>query len=145
MGMAVGLQAVSVGLGFMGAMQAKKAYELEAQSYQEQKDLAAIESSQQENQRLKNLRMQLASLGTAMSAQGVALGTSRSTLALERDEISIANRDIDRIRLMGASTARRYELSVRGSRLAAKGATMSAFSKTASGIYNIQTGVSEIG
>jgi len=145
MGMAVGLQAVSVGLGFMGAMQAKKAYELEAQSYQEQKDLAAIESSQQENQRLKNLRMQLASLGTAMSAQGVALGTSRSTLALERDEISIANRDIDRIRLMGASTARRYELSARGSRLAAKGATMSAFSKTASGIYDIKTGVSEIG
>lgn len=145
MGMAVGLQAVSVGLGFMGAVQAKKAYELEKQSYQEQKDLAAIQSSQQERDRLKMLRMQLASLGTSMSAQGVALGTSASTSALERDEIDIANRDIDGIRLMGMSNQRKFSLSARGSSLAAKGAIISGFSKTASGIYDIKTGVSEIG
>jgi hypothetical protein len=143
MGMAVGLQAVSVGLGFMGAMQAKKAYELEAQSYQEQKDLAEIDSYQQENQRLKQLRIQLASLGTSMGAQGVALGTSPSTHALERDEINIANRDIDRIKLMGSGQRRKFSLSARGSKLAARGATIGAFSKSVGGIYDIYSGVSE--
>lgn len=144
MGMAVGLQAVSAGLGFMGAVQAKKAYELEAQSYREQKDLAEIDSYQQENQRLRTLRMQLASLGTSMSAQGIALGTSPSTLALERDEITIANRDIDRIRLMGKGVSRRYSLSAKGSGYAAKGALISGFAKGASDIYDIKTGVSEV-
>lgn len=145
MGMSVGLQAVSVGLGFMGAMQAKKAYELEAQSYQEQKDLAGIQSSQQERDRLRMLRMQLASLGTSMGSQGVALGTSPSTLALEKDEINIANRDIDSIRLMGMSNQRKFSLSAKGSKLAAKGQMIAGFSKATSGIYDIKTGVSEIG
>ena len=99
--MGVELQVASLVLGLAGANQAKKAYELEAQSYQEQKDLSAIESMQNERDRIKILRQQLASLGTSMSSQGVALGTSASTLALEKDEINIANRDIDAIKLMG--------------------------------------------
>ncbi len=143
--MGVELQVASLVLGLAGANQAKKAYELEAQSYQEQKDLSEIQSGQQERDRLKMLRMQLASLGTSMSAQGVALGTSASTLALEKDEINIANRDIDAIKLMGMSNQRRFSLSARGSKMAAKGAMVAGFSKATSGIYDIKTGVSEVG
>lgn len=140
--MGMGLQVASIGLKLYGASQERKAYELEAQSYEEQKDLAAIQSSQQERDRLRMLRTQLASLGTAMGAQGVALGTSPSTLALEKDEIKIANRDIDRIRLMGMSNQRKFGLSARGSRLAAKGAIIGGFSKSVGGIYDIYSGVS---
>jgi hypothetical protein len=142
--MGVELQVASLVLGLAGANQAKKAYELEAQSYQEQKDLSEIQSGQQERDRLKMLRMQLASLGTSMSSQGVALGTSASTLALEKDEINIANRDIDAIKLMGMSNQRRFSLSARGSKMAAKGAMISGFSKATSSIYDIKTGVSEV-
>lgn len=143
--MGVELQVASLVLGLAGANQAKKAYELEAQSYQEQKDLSEIQSGQQERDRLRMLRMQLASLGTSMSSQGVALGTSASTLALEKDEINIANRDIDAIKLMGMSNQRRFSLSSRGSKMAAKGAMIAGFSKATSSIYDIKTGVSEVG
>ena len=143
--MGVELQVASLVLGLAGANQAKKAYELEAQSYQEQKDLSEIQSGQQERDRLRMLRMQLASLGTSMSSQGVALGTSASTLALEKDEINIANRDIDAIKLMGMSNQRRFSLSARGSKMAAKGAIIAGFSKATSSIYDIKTGVSEVG
>ena len=98
--MGMGLQVVGIIAGLAAAQQQRKAYELEAQSYKEQADLAKIQAGQQEIERNRKLRIQLAALGTAMSSQGVALGTSPSVLALETDEIQVAKNDIASIRLL---------------------------------------------
>lgn len=136
--MGVEMQIVSLLAGFAAAQQQRQAYELEAQSYREQAELAKIEAGQQEVERNRRLRLQLAALGTAMSAQGVALGTSPSTLALAEDEVRLAASDIDSIRLMGMSNRRKFELSAAGSSAAGRATTMSAFAKTAGGIYSIK-------
>jgi len=136
MGMSVGLQVIGLVAGFAAAQQQRKAYELEAQSYKEQADLAKIQAGQQEIERNRKLRIQLAALGTAMSSQGVALGTSPSVLALETDEIQVAKNDIASIRLMGMSTRRKFELSAAGSKAGASAATMGGFAKAAGGVYD---------
>ena len=134
--MGMGLQVVGIIAGLAAAQQQRKAYELEAQSYKEQADLSKIQAGQQEAERNRKLRIQLAALGTAMSSQGVALGTSPSVLALETDEIQVAKNDIASIRLMGMSTRRKFELSAAGSKAGASAATMGGFAKAAGGVYS---------
>jgi len=138
--MGMGLQVVGIIAGLAAAQQQRKAYELEAQSYKEQADLAKIQAGQQEIERNRKLRIQLAALGTAMSSQGVALGTSPSVLSLGTDEIQVAKNDIASIRLMGMSTRRKFELSAAGSKAGASAATMGGFAKAAGGIYDLKYG-----
>jgi len=102
--------------------------------------MAKIEAGQQEEARRLLLRKQLASLGTSMSSQGVALGTSPSVLALGDDEKKLANQDIANIRLMGLANRRKYELSAAGSRAAGKAAVLGGFAKTAAGAARIMSG-----
>ena len=83
--MGMGLQVAGLMLNCRAQMQ-KQAYEAEAQAQEEQAEMAKIQAAQQEVERNRRLRAQLASLGTNMSAQGVALGTSASVLALADDE-----------------------------------------------------------
>ena len=123
--MGMGLQVVGIIAGLAAAQQQRKAYELEAQSYKEQADLAKIQAGQQEIERNRKLRIQLA-----------ALGTSPSVLALETDEIQVAKNDIASIRLMGMSTRRKFELSAAGSKAGASAATMGGFAKAAGGVYS---------
>lgn len=139
--MGVQMQIASLFMGFMAAQQARKAHELEAQSYREQADMAKIEAGQKEIERNRKLRIQLAALGTSMSAQGVALGTSQSVSALATDETRIAKQDVDTIRLMGQSERRKFALSAAGSDAAASAATMGGFAKTLGGLYSIDKGV----
>ena len=68
--MGMGLQVAGVFMGLMAAQQARKAAEMEARAYEEQKDLAEIQSGQQEIERNRKLRMQLAALSTSMAGQG---------------------------------------------------------------------------
>jgi len=140
MGAGIALQAVGVGLGLMAMQQQRKSYEMEAASYREQAEMNKIEALQQENERNRQLRIQLAALGTSMSAQGVALGTSASVSAIEEDEKQLARSDIESIRLMGMSQRRRYGLSAAGSRAAGRGALYGGLASAAGGIYNIKSG-----
>ena len=134
--MGVGLQVASLVMTMKAANMQKSAYEMEARSYEEQKEMAKIQASQQENERNRKLRLQLASLGTSMSSQGVALGTSASVLALADDEKKIAKNDIGAIRLMGLSNRRRYEVGAAG-----RAAQLGGFAKTVGGVYSIGQGV----
>ena len=136
MGMGMELQVVSMIAVLASSQQQRKAFELEAQSYKEQADLAKIQAGQQEAERNRKLRIQLAALGTAMSSQGVALGTSPSVSALEKDEIQIAKNDIASIRLMGMSSRRKFELSAAGSQAGASATRMGGFAKAAGGVYS---------
>jgi hypothetical protein len=134
------MQIAGLFMGLMAAQQARKAAEIEAQAYEEQKDLAEIQSGQQEIERNKKLRMQLAALSTSMSGQGISLGTSSSTEALRVDEERTALADVSAIKLMGQVERRKFSLSAASSRAKGQAATMSGFAKTAGGIYGIQTG-----
>tara|TARA_R100001463_G_scaffold30894_6_gene70116 strand:+ start:601 stop:1017 length:417 start_codon:yes stop_codon:yes gene_type:complete len=137
--MGVGLQVASLVMTMKAANMQKSAYEMEARSYEEQKEMAKIEAGQQEEARRLLLRKQLASLGTSMSSQGVALGTSPSVLALGDDEKKLANQDIANIRLMGLANRRKYELSAAGSRAAGKAVVLGGFAKTAAGAARIMS------
>ena len=135
--MGVGLQVASLFVGLQAAQMQKQAYEAQAAAYEEQKEMAKIEAAQQESSRRDVLRRQLASLGTSMSSQGIALGTSPSVLALADDEKKLAKQDIGNIRLMGMSNRRKYELSASGARAAGSAAQMAGFAKAATGAARI--------
>lgn len=139
--MGVEMQIASVALGVLAAQSSKKAYQMEADAYREQANMAMLQADQQEIERNQQLRRQLAALGTSMSSQGVALGTSASVSALRNDEINIAKKDISNIKLMGMSNRRKYELSAAGSEAAGRAATLGGFAKTAAGVYSINKGV----
>ena len=141
--MGVQAQIASLAFNFMAAQQQRSAYEMEAQAYEEQAKMAEIQAKQQENERNRRLRMQLASLGTSMAAQGVEIGSSPSVLALQEDEVKIAKNDIASIKLMGMSKRRQFSLSAAGARTAGKATVLGRFAKTASGIYDISQGVSK--
>tara|TARA_R100001440_G_scaffold5048_2_gene11044 strand:+ start:791 stop:1207 length:417 start_codon:yes stop_codon:yes gene_type:complete len=138
--MGVETQIASLAFNFMAAQQQRSAYEMEAQLYEEQKDMEAIKTSQQISQVNRKLRMQLASLDSSMSAQGIALGTSASTTALENDEIKLASNDISSIKLMGLSNRRKYGLSAASSRAKAQSVTLGSFAKAAAQGYEISQG-----
>ena len=137
MGASVALQAAGLFVGLQAAKAQAKAYEAQAQAYEEQKEMAKIEASQQEADRRDMLRRQLASLGTSMSSQGVALGTSPSVLALAEDEKKLAKNDIANIKLMGLSNRRKYALSASGARAGASATRLGGFVKTATGAATI--------
>ena len=140
--MGMGLQVAGLLLGLQAAQkQQARVYEAEAQAQEEQKEMAKIQSLSKELSATWRLRAQLASLGTSMSAQGVALGTSASVLALADDEKKIAKEDIASIRLMGHSNRRRYEVGAAGSRAAGSAAQLGGFAKTIGGAYSIGQGV----
>ena len=139
--MGMGLQVAGLMLSLQAAQMQKRAYEAEAKAQEEQAEMAKIQSAQQEIERNRRLRQQLSSLGTSMSAQGVAIGTSPSVLALADDEKKIAKEDIASIRLMGMSNRRRYEVGAAGSRAAGTAAQLGGFAKTVGGLYSIDKGV----
>ncbi len=126
---AVGLQAASIFVGLQAAQAQAKVYQAQAAAYEEQKEMAKIESSQMEAERRDLLRRQIASLGTNMSAQGVALGTSPSVLALEDDEKRMAKNDIANIKLMGMANRRKYELGAAGARASSQATKLAGFAK----------------
>jgi|TARA_R100000149_G_scaffold46600_1_gene18792 DNA-binding transcriptional regulator PaaX len=137
MGATVALQAAGLFVGLQAARAQAQVYEAQAQAYEEQKEMAKIESSQMEAERRDLLRRQLASLGTSMSSQGVALGTSPSVLALAEDEKKLAKNDIANIKLMGLTNRRKYALSASGARAGARATTIGGFAKTATGAATI--------
>lgn len=139
--MGVQMQIASAIIGLAAVRQQKAAYDMEADAYKEQAEMATLQGDQQEAERNRQLRRQLASLGTSMSSQGVALGTSPSVSALRNDEIEIAKADINNIRLMGQSSRRKYEISAAGSQAAGKAVVLGGAAKTAGAAYSINKGV----
>jgi len=138
--MGVEMQIASAAVGLLAARQTKAVHEMEAQSYQEQADMAKIQAGQQETERNRKLRMQIAALGTSMSAQGVVIGTGGSVGALERSEKDMARADINSIRLMGSSARRKFQISAAGSKAAGKATTLGALSKAGTAAYSIHKG-----
>lgn len=135
--MGVQMQIAGAVLGYMAAQRQADAYEMEAAAYKENAEMAKIQADQREAARRQQLRRQLASLGTSMSAQGVALGTSQSTSALREDEQKIAKNDIASIKLMGMSNRRKYELGAAGKSAAAGATRLSAMGGFAKSVYSI--------
>jgi len=130
--MGVYAQVAGAVIGLAAARQEKAAYEMEARSYEEQADTASIQSRQQEEERRRQLRMQLASLGTAMSSQGVAINPRQGSMgAIRKSEIDIAKKDINSIKLMGLSNRRKYQISAASSRAAGKASMTKAYAQTA--------------
>jgi hypothetical protein len=129
--MGVEAQIAAAGLSMLSARNQRSVYEMEAQGYADQAEMSKIQSAQQENQRITQLRHQLASLNSSMSAQGVALGTSASVSALEDDEKKIASSDIASIKLMGMSQRRKFGISESASKAGGQGAMIGGFAKSA--------------
>lgn len=134
--MGVEMQIIGAIVGLAGASQAKAASEMEARAYEEQAKMADIQARQQEEERNTLLRKQLASLGTSMSAQGIALGTSQSVSALAGQEKALAKKDINSIKLMGMSNRRKFQISAAGSRAAGKAQFTTAMGSTAMSLGN---------
>lgn len=133
MGLEMAIAGAVVGLA--GARQEKAAYEMEAKSYEEQGKMAQMQARQQEEERERNLRQQLASLGTSMSAQGVVLDRTQGSVgALQKNEIDIAKKDISSIKLMGMANRRKFGISAAGSRAAGKAAMTRAVGQAAMSI-----------
>lgn len=145
MGVGVGLQVAGAVAGLYSAKMQADAYKAEKAAAEENAKMASIEASQQEVERMRMLRAQLASLKTLNSAQGVALGTSGSTSALIDNEVKLANEDIASIKLMGASNRRKYSLSAKSSAAGAKATMVSALAGTATAAYKIKQGTSSTG
>ena len=135
--MGMGLQVAGLFVGLQAAKTQARVYEAQAAAYNEQKEMAKIEASQMEAERRDLLRRQLASLGTSMSSQGVALGTSPSVLALADDEKRMAKVDIGKIKLMGMANRRKYELGATGAKASASATRLAGFTKAAAGAYDI--------
>ena len=121
-------------IGLAGARQQKAAYEMEAKAYEEQAEMAQLQARQQESERRSQLRKQLASLGTSMSAQGIALGTSASVSTLAGQEKKIAKKDISSIKLMGMSNRRKFQISAAGSRAEGKAKMTAAIGQAVMGV-----------
>ena len=138
--MGVQMQIASLALGVMAAQRQRSAYEMEAQAYEEEAKMAEIQAKQEENERTNLLQRQLASLSASMAAQGVSVDEQGSVGALTENERNLALADISSIRLMGSSKTRKYSLSAAGSRAAGQGVVLGSMAKTATGIYDIQTG-----
>lgn len=138
--MGMNMQIASVFLGLMAVQQQRKAAEMQARAYEEQGQLAEIQAGQQEVERNRKLRMQLASLDSTMAGRGVSIGTSASSEALAVDEERMALADISSIKLMGMSERRKYSLSAASSRAKGQAATYSAFAKMGGSIYDTQVG-----
>lgn len=133
--MGVYAQVAGAVIGLAGARQEKAVYEMEAKSYEEQGKMAQMQARQQEEERERNLRQQLASLGTSMSAQGVVLDRTQGSVgALQKNEIDIAKKDISSIKLMGMANRRKFGISAAASRAAGKAAMTKAFAQTAMAI-----------
>ena len=121
--MGVYAMVAGAGLGLLAAKQEKDAYEIEATSYEEQGKMAQMQAKQQEEERERGLRQQLASLGTSMSAQGVVLDRTQGSVgALQKNEVTLAKNDVSSIRLMGMANRRKYGLGAAGARAAGKAA-----------------------
>tara|TARA_R100001510_G_scaffold57705_1_gene67019 strand:- start:905 stop:1348 length:444 start_codon:yes stop_codon:yes gene_type:complete len=138
--MGMNMQIAGLFLNVMAMSQQRRAAEMQARAYEEQGKLAEIQAGQQEIERNRRLRMQLASLDTTMAGRGVAIGTSSSTEALAVDEERMALADISAIKLMGMSERRKYQLSASSSRAKGQAATISAFAKMGGSIYDTQVG-----
>ena len=91
--------------------------------------MAKIQADQKMVQRDLELRRQLASLGTSMAAQGVALGTSGSIAALDFGERSLAKSDMRSIKLMGLGKRRNLLTSAAMSKTKGRAAVISSYGK----------------
>jgi len=130
--MGVYAQVAGVVMSLAAARQEKAVYEMEARSYEEQAETSAIQSRQEEEERRRQLRMQLASLGTSMSSQGVAIDPRQGSMgAIRKSEMDIAKKDIGSIKLMGMSNRRKYKISAASSRAAGKAAVTSSYAQAA--------------
>lgn len=112
---------------------AKAAAEAERQQYEEEKRLAALRAIEDANARDRELISAQASNKALFAAKtGTDPNQSASFLALRDANEAAAERDIGAIRLMGAATARKYQLSSWNSGLEGKSAMMAGYAKAGS-------------
>ena len=109
---------------------AKAAAESERQQYEEEKRLAALRAIEDANDRERqNLIAQASNKALFAAKTGTDPNQSASFLALRDANEAAAERDVGAIRLMGAATARKYQLSSWNSGLEAKSAMSAAYAK----------------
>jgi len=131
------MQIAGAVLGLMAAKKSADVYKMQAESYKQQAKMATIEADQKEVERIRVLNRQLSALGTSMSSQSIALGTSASVSALRKDEIKMAKSDVNSIRLMGLTNRRKYEISAAGSQASAKATMLGGGGRFAKSMYSI--------
>lgn len=111
---------------------ASAAAEAEQQQYEEQKRMAALQAIEDANSRKKDQLIADASNRAMWAAKTGTMPTeSASFLALRDANEATADKDIGAIRLMGAQTARKYQLSSWNSAVSARSAKMSGYTKAA--------------
>ena len=109
---------------------AKAAAEAEQQQYREEQKLAQLRAIEDANARNReNLAAQATNRALFAAKTGVDPSESASFLALRDANEEAADRDLGSIRLMGAATSRKYQLSAWNSGLEAKSAMSSAYAK----------------
>ena len=109
---------------------AAAAAEAERQQYEEEKRLAQLQAIEDANERKRELIASEASNRALFAAKtGTDPRESASFLALRDANEAAASRDLGAIRLMGAATSRKYQLSSWSSGLEAKSAMMSGYAK----------------
>jgi len=104
------------------SMQASKAAAAsEAQQAYEMGEMAEISTSQDNVDRSRALYNQLASIGTAVSSQGLT-GAGASTGNFKRTEKKFASEDIASRKIMGNAIRRKYKLSGFNAKMGGKAA-----------------------
>lgn len=111
---------------------ASAAAEAERQQYEEEKRLAQLQAIEDANERKRELIASEASNRALFAAKtGTDPRESASFLALRDANEAAAERDIGAIRLMGAATSRKYQLSSWNSGLEARAAKTAGYTKAA--------------
>ena len=112
---------------------AKAAAEAEQQQYKEEQRLAELKAVEDANERKRqSIDAEASNKAYFAAKSGVDPNESASFLALRDANKATASRDIGSIRLMGAATSRKYQLSSWNSGLEAKSAMSSAYAKAGS-------------
>ena len=112
---------------------ASAAAKAEQQQYEEEKRLAELKAIEDANARKRDAIVADASNRALFAAKtGTDPSESASFLALRDANEAAADRDLGAIRLMGAATSRKYQLSSWNSGLEAKSALSSSYAKASS-------------
>lgn len=122
--------AVSAYAAIQQGKYAKAAAEAEKQQYEEEQRLAQLKAIEDANARKREgIAGEATNRAYFAAKAGIDPDESASFLALRDANEAAIDRDIGSIRLMGAATTRKYQLSSWNSGLEAKAAMSSAYAK----------------
>ncbi len=116
----------SAGVTLMAANQQRKAFQMQAAQYEEQREMSKLQTDADVLARQNSLFYQLSSLNAAQAGGNVSVGNfGDSGSAFRTNEKKLASNDIRNIKLMGYTQQRNFGLSAAMARSSAQSSMLS--------------------